>query len=57
MRACRARGVAEYDFLAPAARYKEELTTRSDQLVWAEVARPTWRTRLAGAIRGVRGTR
>ncbi|MCW2951953.1 MAG: hypothetical protein JWQ48_1123 [Conexibacter sp.] len=57
MRACRARGVAEYDFLAPAARYKEELATRSDQLVWAEVARPTWRTRLAGAIRGVRGTR
>jgi CelD/BcsL family acetyltransferase involved in cellulose biosynthesis len=47
MRACREHGLDEYDFLAPAARYKEELATRVDRLVWAEIERPSWRTSLS----------
>jgi CelD/BcsL family acetyltransferase involved in cellulose biosynthesis len=55
MRACRERGLTDYDFLAPASRYKDELSTRSERLVWAEVERPTWRTRAARSVRRVRG--
>ncbi|MGB2710100.1 MAG: GNAT family N-acetyltransferase, partial [Conexibacter sp.] len=54
MRACREHGLAVYDFLAPAARYKEELATGAERLVWAELERATWRTRLrrvAGRVR------
>jgi CelD/BcsL family acetyltransferase involved in cellulose biosynthesis len=40
MQACRDRGLAEYDFLAPTARYKRDLTARSETLVWAELERP-----------------
>jgi CelD/BcsL family acetyltransferase involved in cellulose biosynthesis len=54
MRACRERGLTEYDFLAPAVRYKEELATRADRLVWAELARPGWRTRLSSAAAKLR---
>jgi CelD/BcsL family acetyltransferase involved in cellulose biosynthesis len=48
MQACRDRGLAEYDFLAPGDRYKHELSTRTDSLIWAEFyrRRPTtqaWR--------------
>jgi CelD/BcsL family acetyltransferase involved in cellulose biosynthesis len=57
MRACRARGLAEYDFLAPAARYKEELATRADALTWAELDRATPRTALARVVRAVRRER
>lgn len=51
MRACRERGLTEYDFLAPTARYKEELSTGSDRLVWVELERPGWRTGLSRARR------
>jgi CelD/BcsL family acetyltransferase involved in cellulose biosynthesis len=54
MRACRERALTTYDFLAPAARYKQELSTGSEQLVWAELARPGWRTRLSSAVRSIR---
>ncbi len=40
MQACRDRGLSQYDFLAPAARYKSDLSTSSEQLVWAELERP-----------------
>jgi CelD/BcsL family acetyltransferase involved in cellulose biosynthesis len=39
MQACRDRGLSEYDFLSPGDRYKRELATRSDRLVWAELYR------------------
>lgn len=54
MRACRECGLTEYDFLAPAVRYKEELATGADKLVWAELARPGWRTRLSSAAAKLR---
>lgn len=54
MRACREHGIATYDFLAPATRYKQELSTREDRLVWAELTRPGWRNRLSSAARNVR---
>ncbi len=54
MRACREHGLTEYDFLAPATRYKQELSTRADTLVWAELERTGWRTRLERAARRVR---
>ena len=37
MRACREHGLTTYDFLAPATRYKQELSTRAERLVWAEL--------------------
>lgn len=37
--ACAARGLEVYDFLAPADRYKEDLATGADQLVWARLER------------------
>lgn len=54
MEACRDRGLTRYDFLAPSARYKEELATRSEPLVWAQLERATWRTRVARARRRLR---
>jgi CelD/BcsL family acetyltransferase involved in cellulose biosynthesis len=54
MRACQAHGLTEYDFLAPAARYKLELSTGVVPLVWAEIDRTRWRTRLSLAARNVR---
>ena len=54
MRECRARGLTEYDFLAPAVRYKEELASGADRLVWAEQVRPGWRTRLSSAAAKLR---
>ena len=57
MRACRERGLATYDFLAPATRYKEELSTRSEPLVWARLERRGWRVRLGLAIRALRHAR
>jgi hypothetical protein len=53
MQACRDRGLSEYDFLAPAARYKSDLTTTSEKLVWAELERPGARLLLERAARGV----
>lgn len=54
MRACREHGLAEYDFLAPATRYKQELSTRSEQLTWAELTRSGWRVRVSSIARRVR---
>lgn len=51
MRACRERGLREYDFLAPASRYKRELSTRTDTLVWATLERPGMRVRLERGAR------
>ena len=55
MRACRGHGLAEYDFLAPATRYKSELSNRSEQLVWAELERPGARLVMERAARRARG--
>lgn len=57
MRACRERGLVTYDFLAPDARYKQDLSSRADRLVWAEVERRTWRTALTRVARRLRSTR
>jgi CelD/BcsL family acetyltransferase involved in cellulose biosynthesis len=57
MRACRERGLAVYDFLAPAVRYKQDLSGRADRLVWAEIERRTWRTGLRQLARRLRSTR
>lgn len=57
MRACRERGLAVYDFLAPVTRYKEELSTRTEPLVWARLERSTWRTRLVHAVHAARRKR
>jgi CelD/BcsL family acetyltransferase involved in cellulose biosynthesis len=54
MRACREHGLTAYDFLAPATRYKQELSTRAERLVWAELTRPGWRNRLSSAARSIR---
>jgi hypothetical protein len=56
MRACAERGLATYHFLAPASRYKTDLSTRAEPLVWLELERPTWRTRLGQARRRARRT-
>jgi CelD/BcsL family acetyltransferase involved in cellulose biosynthesis len=57
MRACRERGLAVYDFLAPAVRYKEELATGAAPIVWARIERPTWRALLTRAGRRLRSAR
>ncbi|MFZ1153954.1 MAG: GNAT family N-acetyltransferase [Solirubrobacteraceae bacterium] len=54
MQACRERGLSKYDFLAPAARYKSDLSTSSEQLVWAELERPGARLRIERAARKVK---
>jgi CelD/BcsL family acetyltransferase involved in cellulose biosynthesis len=51
MRACAERGLAIYDFLAPADRYKRELATGAETLAWARLERRTPRTLLAQARR------
>ena len=43
MQACRERGLATYEFLPPPARYKHELASESEQLVWVELDRPGFR--------------
>lgn len=40
MQACRDHGFSKYDFLAPADRYKNDLSTSSEQLIWVELERP-----------------
>lgn len=57
MRACRERGLAVYDFLAPVVRYKQELATGAAPIVWARVERRTWRTQLMRAGRRLRSAR
>ncbi|MCW3006164.1 MAG: hypothetical protein JWP17_790 [Solirubrobacterales bacterium] len=57
MRACATRGLTEYDFLAPATRYKLELATGSRPLAWVEIERHRWRTRTAQATRRLRSAR
>ncbi len=54
MRACAARGLRTYDFLAPATRYKLDLSTRSRSLVWASLDRDRPRTRLDHRLRDAR---
>ena len=43
MQACREHGLATYEFLPPPARYKRELASESEQLVWVELDRPGFR--------------
>lgn len=59
MRACRERGLSSYDFLAPSARYKEELASRAEPLTWLTVRRSPagYRLRLADLARALRGKR
>jgi CelD/BcsL family acetyltransferase involved in cellulose biosynthesis len=56
MQACRERGLDSYDFLAPSARYKEELASRAEPLTWLTVRQspPGYRLRLAALARAVR---
>ena len=55
------RGFDAYDFLVGDKRHKENLSTDSNELVWAVHQRPTGRNRLVGCLRKarrfVRGTR
>jgi CelD/BcsL family acetyltransferase involved in cellulose biosynthesis len=41
MQACSERGLATYDFLAGESRYKHELATGAEELVWARLPRRT----------------
>ncbi len=54
MRACHEHGLVEYDFLAPATRYKRELSNRSERLVWAELERTGARLLLERTARRAR---
>lgn len=54
MQACVEHGLSEYDFLAPSARYKEELASDSEKLVWAELERPGLRLHLQRIARRTR---
>jgi CelD/BcsL family acetyltransferase involved in cellulose biosynthesis len=54
MQACRDRGLAEYDFLAPGDRYKHDLSTRTDSLIWAEFYRRRPRPQAWWALKAAR---
>ena len=54
MRACVEHGLRAYDFLAPATRYKQDLSTRANTLVWASLGRNRPRTYLDTALRELR---
>lgn len=54
MRACTERGFRTYDFLAPPDRYKRELSTDEEELVWGSLDRFTPRTRLWAVARQLR---
>jgi hypothetical protein len=54
MRACQERGLTEYDFLAPPARYKVELSTGVTTLAWVEIDRQRWRTQVSAVARRLR---
>lgn len=54
MRACAERGFTIYDFLAPPDRYKRELATGADELVWGWLDRRTPRTLLWRLARQLR---
>jgi CelD/BcsL family acetyltransferase involved in cellulose biosynthesis len=57
MRESAAHGLTHYDFLAPATRYKLELATHTEELVWIEVnRRGRWRTEASRIAATVRGT-
>lgn len=51
MQACADRGLHTYDFLAGESRYKRELATGEDELVWASAPRGTPRGRVLRAVR------
>ncbi len=57
MRACQEHGITAYDFLAPAMRYKSDLSTRAGTLVWAALDRGRPRTHLDRALRGLKARR
>ncbi len=57
MRACAEHGLSAYDFLAPASRYKRDLSTRTNTLIWASLERDRPRMRVAAALRAVRSRR
>jgi GNAT acetyltransferase-like protein len=54
MQACFERGLREYDFLAGDARYKRELSTGHQELVWATWRRPTVRGRALDGLARVK---
>lgn len=56
MRACRDRGLSTYDFLAPTARYKEELASGAETLTWLTATRApgSYRLKLSGLARSLR---
>lgn len=57
MRACAEHGIRAYDFLAPSMRYKLDLSTRANTLVWASLDRRRPRTRLDLALRDFKARR
>lgn len=56
MQACRDHGFAKYDFLAPADRYKNDLSTSSEKLIWVELERPGARLRAERLARTAKRT-
>ena len=57
MQECLDRGLAEYDLLAEADRYKQELATTSRELVWADAPRLRPRPLAIHGVRKVRAYR
>lgn len=57
MGACLEHDFDAYDFLAPATRYKHDLSTRANTAVWATLERDRPRMYAARALRGLRGYR
>jgi CelD/BcsL family acetyltransferase involved in cellulose biosynthesis len=55
MQACREHGLTAYEFLPPAARYKRELASESEQLVWVELDRPGLRLYFEKIARSAKG--
>lgn len=50
MEECVRRGIDEYDFLAGDARYKRELSTGEETIVWASLGRGTLKSRTLDAL-------
>lgn len=54
MRACAEHGMGTYDFLAPATRYKRDLSTRSGTLMWGSLERSRPRLHVYRTLRRLR---
>ncbi len=57
MRACVDHGIEAYDFLAPATRYKLDLSTGTQKLAWVTLERSRPRVRLDRSLRALKARR